>query len=207
MSSRRTRNNSDRAGAPDADRECVRRWVPPPHSHSTGESGPRFMRNLWVTIANGRIWRGEIRNRAKDGTFYWVDTTIVPFLDERGKPYQYTAIRYEITDRKRTEEQLREQEALARLGQMAAVVAHEVKNPIAGIRGALQVIGSRMPADSCDKPVIGEIIARLDALNRIVQDLLVFARPRELRSEPTDLKPLLLSTADLLKGDPALAGL
>jgi two-component system CheB/CheR fusion protein len=165
-----------------------------------------FIRNLWVTIANGRIWRGEIRNRAKDGSIYWVDTTIVPFLDARGKPYQYMAIRYEITDRKRSEDRLREQEALARLGQMAAVVAHEVKNPIAGIRGALQVIGSRMAADARDKPVIGEIIARLDALNRIVQDLLVFARPRELRAEPTDLKTLILSTIDHLKRDPSLAG-
>jgi PAS domain S-box-containing protein len=165
-----------------------------------------FIRELWVTIANGRIWRGEIRNRAKDGSIYWVDTTIVPFLDERGKPYQYMAIRYEITDRKQSEDRLHEQEALARLGQMAAVVAHEVKNPIAGIRGALQVIGSRMAADARDKPVVGEIIARLDALNRIVEDLLVFARPRELRAEPTDLKALILGTIEHLKRDPSLAG-
>jgi PAS domain S-box-containing protein len=163
-----------------------------------------FIRELWVTIANGRIWRGEIRNRAKDGSFYWVDTTIVPFLDERGKPYQYLAIRYEITDRKRSEDRLREQDALARLGQLAAVVAHEVKNPIAGIRGALQVIGSRMAADARDKPIIGEIIARLDGLNGIVQDLLIFARPRELRAEPTDLQALVLSTVDHLKRDPSL---
>ena len=163
-----------------------------------------FIRSLWVTIANGRIWRGEIRNRAKDGTIYWVDTTIVPFLDERGKPYQYMAIRYEITERKRSEERLQEQEALARLGQMAAVVAHEVKNPIAGIRGALQVIGTRMAADARDKPIIAEIIARLDALNGIVQDLLVFARPRALRAEPTDLKALVLATVGHLKRDPSL---
>jgi len=166
-----------------------------------------FIRDLWLTIANGRIWRGEIRNRAKDGSIYWVDTTIVPFLDERGKPYQYMAIRYEITDRKRSEERLREQEALARLGQMAAVVAHEVKNPIAGIRGALQVIGSRMAAGTRDKPIIGEIIARLDALNGIVQDLLVFARPRELRVEPTDLQALIVRTVDHLKRDPSLQAL
>lgn len=174
---------------------------------NSGYHPKEFIRNLWVTIANGRIWRGELRNRAKDGSLYWVDTTIVPFLDERGKPYQYMAIRYEITDRKRSEQRLREQEALARLGQMAAVVAHEVKNPIAGIRGALQVIGSRMAADARDKPIIGEIIARLDALNDIVQDLLVFARPRELRAEPTDLAALVRATIDHLKRDPSLQAL
>jgi len=171
---------------------------------NSGYHSKEFIRDLWMTIANGRIWRGEIRNRAKDGSFYWVDTTIVPFLDERGKPYQYMAIRYEITARKRSEDRLREQEALARLGQMAAVVAHEVKNPIAGIRGALQVIGSRMAADARDKPIVGEIIARLDALSGIVQDLLVFARPRELRAEPTDLRALVVGIVDHLKRDPSL---
>lgn len=173
---------------------------------NSGYHSKEFMRTLWHTIANGRIWRGEIRNRAKDGSIYWVDTTIVPFLNAQGKPYQYMAIRYNITERKRTEEQLREQEALTRLGQMAAVVAHEVKNPIAGIRGALQVIGSRMPSDSGDRRIVTDIIARLDGLNRIVQDLLVFARPRPLRSEPVDLRALLDATAEHMRRDPALVG-
>jgi PAS domain S-box-containing protein len=165
-----------------------------------------FMRDLWVTIANGRIWRGEIRNRAKDGTIYWVDTTIVPFLDG-GKPYQYMAIRYEVTNRKRSEDLLREQAALARLGEMAAVVAHEVKNPIAGIRGALQVISSRMTGDPRDRAVMGDIIARLDALNGIVQDLLVYARPRQLKREAVDLNGLIANIVELLRRDPAFAGL
>jgi PAS domain S-box-containing protein len=164
-----------------------------------------FIRELWTTIANGRVWHGEIRNRAKDGSIYWVATTIVPFLDANRKPYQYMAIRYEITERKRQEEMLREQAALTRLGEMAAVVAHEVKNPIAGIRGALQVILSRMPADQRDRGVISDIIARLDALNGIVQDLLLYARPRAPKHEPVDVRTLIENTADLLRRDPALA--
>ena len=173
---------------------------------NSGFHPKEFIRDLWHTIGNGRIWHGEIRNRAKDGSMYWVDTTIVPFLDGHGKPYQYMAIRYEITSRKRQEEQLREQAALTRLGEMAAVVAHEVKNPIAGIRGALQVIMTRMPANQGDRTIIGDIISRLDALNGIVQDLLLYSRPRLVKREAVDLKGLIENTGDLLRRDPALSG-
>jgi PAS domain S-box-containing protein len=172
---------------------------------NSGYHSKEFIRGLWQTIANGGIWRGEIRNRAKDGSFYWVDTTIVPFRNERGKPYQYMAIRSDITERKRSEALLREQAALARLGEMAAVVAHEVKNPLAGIRGSLQVIGGRMPAETRDRAVVRDIVDRLDSLNNIVDDLLVFARPREPKLAPVIVADLLRNTAALLKKDPAHA--
>jgi len=172
---------------------------------NSGYHSEEFIRGLWRTIARGQIWRGELRNRAKDGSIYWVDTTIVPFLDEHGKPWQYMAIRYDITERKRHEQRLRDQAALTTLGEMAAVVAHEVRNPLAGIRGGVQLLASLFPDAADGRELIGEIVARIDSLNTVVGDLLAFARIREIKPVPLDVPSFLEDMAASLRLDPAMS--
>jgi len=176
------------------------------HDHRIINSGfhsKAFMRELWHTIARGHVWHGEIRNRAKDGALYWVDTTIVPFLDSRRKPYQYIAIRADITARKAAEDRLAQHAAHARLGQMAAVVANEVRNPLAGIKGAIQVLMSRRTATDAELPVMRDVVARIDSLGELINDLMLFARPRPPRPSTFQIRPILLDAISLLRRDPA----
>ena len=147
----------------------------------------------------------EVTGLKKDGTHFPVHLSVGEMKLE-GKR-SFTGILHDLSDRVVLEQRLAEQKSLAKLGEMAAVVAHEVKNPIAGIRGALQVITSRMPADQRDRGILIDIITRLDGLNRIVQDMLMFARPRALRQEPIPLGLLLRDTASLIERDAMMSNL
>ncbi|WP_205369675.1 MULTISPECIES: GAF domain-containing protein [Thermoleptolyngbya] len=88
---------------------------------SSGYHSREFFRDMWQTISSGNVWRGEICNRAKNNILYWVDTTIVPILDETGKPQRYIALRTDITERKEAEQELKARSHLAELGAAVGV--------------------------------------------------------------------------------------
>lgn len=144
----------------------------------------------------------EVTARRRDGTTFPVHLSVGEMTI--GGARKFTGIIHDLSARVRMEEQLREQAALVRLGEMAAVIAHEIKNPLAGIRGAVQVIGGRLTSGSRDAAVMGEIVARIDALNGLIHDLLLFARPPQPRPAPVEVPSLLAMTIDLLRADPVV---
>ena len=178
---------------------------------NSGHHPKEFIRDLWTTITHGRVWHGEIKNRAKDGTHYWVDTTIVPFLNPDGKPRQYVAIRADITTRKTAEEAVLRlnaeleqrvaertaelQEANDELEAFSYSVSHDLRAPLRAIDGFSQAVvedfGDLIPADGRRQlDIIRNSAQRMGAL---IDDILAFARlkQQELHAREIDTRSLV----------------
>jgi PAS domain S-box-containing protein len=98
---------------------------------NSGYHSPAFFTDLWRTISSGKIWRGDIQNRAKDGQLYWVSTTIVPYLNDKGVPYQYLAIRFDITKQKEMENDLIER--TRQMEDFCFIVSHNLRAPLSNL--------------------------------------------------------------------------
>ncbi len=188
---------------------------------NSGHHPKEFIRNLWATIGRGEVWKGEIKNRAKDGTFYWVDTTIVPFLTPEGKPWQYVALRNDITQRKQAEDDIRrlnqdlEQRVAQRTGQLEAAnkeleafsysVSHDLRAPLRHIDGfaGLLLKSDGATVSERGKGYLGHITDSAKQMGTLIDDLLVFSRMgrTEMRIVNVDLSRLLDDTLNTVQPD------
>lgn len=134
-----------------------------------------FWEDLMATIESGEIWQGEIKERAKDGSFYWAHTSIVPFLDD-GKVNQYIVIQTDITDRKQLEEDLRQakEEAIknAKIKEdFLANMSHEIRTPMSGVLGFSRLL-LQTSMDSTQRNYAQSIYGSAENLLVVVNDIL-----------------------------------
>jgi PAS domain S-box-containing protein len=177
----------------------------------SGHHPKEFIRDLWTTIAQGRVWKGELRNRAKDGRSYWVDTTIVPFLSADGQPYEYVAISGDITERRHAEEEIHmlnhtlEQRVAERTTELETAnkeleafsysVSHDLRAPLRHIDGFAQLLKKRIESriDETEGRFLGNIINSAKGLGTLIDELLAFSRMgrTELRQAHIDTGKLV----------------
>ncbi|MFT8322174.1 MAG: PAS domain-containing protein [Bacillus sp. (in: firmicutes)] len=164
---------------------------------NSGYHSKEFFQLLWKTISSGEVWKGEIRNKAKDGSYYWVDTTIIPFQDKNNKVYQYLAIRNDITEKKKTEEILHRQDKLAAIGQLAAGVAHEIRNPLTSIKGYAEFL-SLDELDQNRQEFFEIILDEIERVNSIVEEFMMLSKPTVALLERKKLIPIIQNVISIL---------
>ncbi|MCH9042129.1 MAG: PAS domain S-box protein [Thaumarchaeota archaeon] len=159
----------------------------------SGYHSPQFYEKLWRTISEGHIWRGDIKNKAKDGSYYWVKTVIVPIFDDNGAITEFLSVRTDITNRKNSEEKLqfaiieiKEKEQIIKLqleeikktdkqkDEFSSMVSHELKSPLGPILGYCELLRDYAPdkMDPIQSEAIDEIFDNAKRLERMIGDVL-----------------------------------
>ena len=147
---------------------------------NSGYHNKDFFVDLYYTIANGKVWHAEVCNKNKQGDIYWVDTTIVPFLNSKGKPESYIAIRTDITERKKTESELLESKAAAEQAVIAkstflASMSHEIRTPMNGVIGMLGLLkNTDLDKEQLRRTNLAETSA--NGLLSLINDILDFSK-------------------------------
>lgn len=168
---------------------------------NSGFHPPEFFIELWKTISSGKNWQGEIKNKAKDGSYYWVSTTIVPYLDSTQKPYQYVSIRFDITKQKQQEEDLKSR--TQQLEDFCFIISHNLRSPLSN----LLILTSMLEASETfedQKLLISKLSKPINTLNETFSELvesLQVKRDIQIEKEELNFEKCLLDVMQMLSLD------
>ncbi|MNS66912.1 Autoinducer 2 sensor kinase/phosphatase LuxQ [compost metagenome] len=172
---------------------------------NSGHHPRAFFQTLYRTIASGGVWRGTIQNRNKNGELYWVDTTIVPNLDEDGRPETYTAIRFEVSDHVRALKALEiAQEEARRAAQVRdrffANISHEVRTPLNAVLGLASALAHTSLTER-QTQMLSLISGAGDSLRRVLDDMLDLSKMQagqfRLAPAPFDLRADIAAVVEM----------
>ena len=165
----------------------------------SGHSSPRDYQDLWETISAGTVWRGEFRNRRKNGELFWELASIAPVRDVHGKVTHYVAVKEDISERKATEERLRHAQRMETVGQLTGGIAHDFNNLLAIILGNLQLLEEKPATDAESRELIADAIWSAERGAQLIHQLLAFARRQRLHPKLTDVNQVVREMAGLLR--------
>lgn len=169
------------------------------YSNDLGTEASVLVRKIWLYIINGKTWKGQLQQLAKDGSLYWVETTIVPFIDKTGKPYQYVAISFDITEKKLAEVNLTDalidlEKNNKELDQFAYVVSHDLKAPLRAINNLAEWIVEDMPEMPDDvRKNLSLLRGRILRMENLINGVLDYSRigRTKIEKESIDLNELV----------------
>lgn len=171
-----------------------------------------FFQYMYKTIHKGHVWRGEIKNRRKDHTYYWVDTQIIPIFNENNKIESFASVRFDITERKKMESVMINLEKMATLGEMSAVIAHEINNPLAVIQLSIESLKRELNLNNLTneevEKKINKIHISVGRISKLVRGLKTFSRTSEEEEyAEINLKIFLEEVLSFIKSKYTTAGI
>ena len=158
---------------------------------------PDIYREMWQTISDGRLWHGELVNRRKDGELYTEEMTITPVTNSDGDIDHFIAVKQDVTDRKRIEEQLRQAQKMEAVGRLAGGVAHDFNNLLQAMLGLTELIQQNITSSDATAK-LGELESHIQSAAQLTRQLLLFSRPESTRQEILDLNRVVRDTVLLL---------
>jgi two-component system, cell cycle sensor histidine kinase and response regulator CckA len=154
---------------------------------------------LWKTIGAGHVWRGEFQNRKKNGDFFWEMASIAPVRDVHGRVTHYVCVKEDITERKGTEDRLRQAHKMQAIGELTGGIAHDFNNLLAIILGNLQLLEEEMDDDDENRELISDAMWSAERGAELTSRLLAFARRQRLDPKITDLNHVIREMTDMLR--------